>query len=38
VEGAPYRSAFDIVQTAMKDSLEDIEQQVDPVLLDEATH
>jgi putative hydrolase of the HAD superfamily len=38
VEGAPYRSASDIVQTAMKDSLEDIEQPVDPALVDEATH
>jgi putative hydrolase of the HAD superfamily len=38
VEGAPYRSASDIIYTAMKNSLEDIEQPVDPTLLDEATH
>ena len=37
VEGAPYRSASDIVQTAMTNSLEDIEQPVDSVLVDEAT-
>lgn len=38
VEGAPYRSASDIVQTAMINSLEDIEQTVDPALVNEATH
>jgi len=37
VEGAPYRTASDIVNTAMKRSLEDIGQAVDTVLLDEAT-
>ena len=37
VEGAPYRSASDIVQTAMTNSLEDIEQPVDHGLVDEAT-
>jgi HAD superfamily hydrolase (TIGR01549 family) len=36
VEGAPYRSAFDIVHTAMKNSLEDIEQPVDSTLVNEA--
>ena len=38
VEGAPYRSASDIVHTAMKNSLEDIEQPADSKLVDEATH
>ena len=38
VEGAPYRSASDIIQTAMINSLEDIEQPVDLSLVDEATH
>ncbi len=37
VEGAPYRSASDIVQTAMANSLEDIDQSVDSGLVDEAT-
>ncbi|MFX1561091.1 MAG: HAD family hydrolase [Promethearchaeota archaeon] len=38
VEGAPFRSATDIVKTAMIDSLEDIKQPVDTALVDEATH
>ena len=38
VQGAPYRSASDIVHSSMTHSLEDIEQSVDPSLIDEATH
>ncbi len=38
VEGAPYRSAFEIVHTSMMHSLEDIEQPVDIGLVDEAAH
>ena len=37
VEGAPYRSASDIVEAAMKDSLVDINQPVDSALVNEAT-
>lgn len=37
VEGAPFRSASEIVRTAMKNSLEDIEQPIDHAVLDEAT-
>ena len=37
VEGASYRSPFDIIQTAMMNSLEDIEQTADPALVNEAT-
>ncbi|KXH70477.1 MAG: hypothetical protein AM326_04330 [Candidatus Thorarchaeota archaeon SMTZ-45] len=37
VEGAPFRSPFDIIYTAMKNSLEDIEQKVDSTLVNEAT-
>jgi 2-haloalkanoic acid dehalogenase type II len=37
VAGAPYRSPFDIVYTAMKNSLEDIEQPANPALVKEAT-
>ena len=37
MEGAPFRSAYEIVQTAMRNSLDDIEQTVDPSLLKEAT-
>ena len=38
VEGAPYRSAYEIVHTSMANSLEDIEQHVDLRLVDEAAH
>jgi putative hydrolase of the HAD superfamily len=38
VEGAPYRSASDIVEASMKDSLADIDQPVDSDLVKEATH
>jgi HAD superfamily hydrolase (TIGR01549 family) len=38
VEGAPYRSASDVVHSSMTHSLEDIEQSVNPGLMDEATH
>ena len=36
VAGAPFRTPFDIVHTAMKKSLEDIEQPVNPALVKEA--
>ena len=36
VAGAPYRSPFDIVHTAMTHTLEDIEQSVNPALVKEA--
>jgi len=36
VDGAPYRSPYDIVHSAMGNSLEDIGQSVDLVLLEEA--
>lgn len=38
VAGGPYRSPFDIVYTAMKNSLEDINQPTNPALVKEATH
>ena len=37
VEGAPYRSPFDIVKTAMENSLRDFDIRVDNDLVDEAT-
>ena len=37
VEGAPYRSPFDIVKTAMENSLRDFDIRVDYDLVDEAT-
>ncbi|MFW9788093.1 MAG: HAD family hydrolase [Candidatus Thorarchaeota archaeon] len=37
VEGAPYRSASEIVHTAMKNSMEDIDHLYNPKLIDEAT-
>lgn len=37
VEGAPFRSPFEIIFTAMKNSLEDIDQKADFELLEEAT-
>lgn len=38
VEGAPFRSASEIVHTSMSNSLDDIEQHADPRLVDEAAH
>ncbi|MGY5855793.1 MAG: HAD family hydrolase [Candidatus Thorarchaeota archaeon] len=38
VEGASFRSASEIVHTSMMNSLEDIEQNADPRLVDEAAH
>ncbi|MFW9975340.1 MAG: HAD family hydrolase [Candidatus Thorarchaeota archaeon] len=38
VDGAPFRSPFDIILVAMKNSLLDIDQKVDSVLVEEATH
>jgi HAD superfamily hydrolase (TIGR01549 family) len=37
VEGAPFRAAYEIVQTAIGKSLVDIEQRVDTTLIQEAT-
>ncbi len=37
VEGAPFRYASEIVRTAMRNSLEDIDQPIDQAILDEAT-
>jgi len=37
VQGAPYRSPFEIIHTASRNSLEDIDLVVDPTLVKEAT-
>lgn len=37
VQGAPYRSPFEIIHTATRNSLEDIDLVVDPTLVKEAT-